>query len=170
MLSNSHMVLIFSVTDIKHCQSIVSGHMACVGGMFVYALVSCVTTNGKLSASLASVQQGWVDLSHIYEEMCFVQACTHSAVYGSLWAELPVVTTVLCVYVCMCTGGMPAPEQSPVTEEGLLLTIHNSSAGRKMEADSTANNILASVKEQVGFDLECSLHPVWLISLIMRNL
>ncbi|XP_038141530.1 plakophilin-4-like isoform X2 [Cyprinodon tularosa] len=46
------------------------------------------------------------------------------------------------------TGGMPAPEQSPVTEEGLLLTIHNSSAGRKMEADSTANNILASVKEQ----------------------
>ncbi|XP_037831904.1 plakophilin-4 isoform X2 [Kryptolebias marmoratus] len=46
------------------------------------------------------------------------------------------------------TGGMPAPEQSPVTEEGLLLTICNSSTGRKMETDSTANNILASVKEQ----------------------
>ncbi|KAM6934320.1 LOW QUALITY PROTEIN: plakophilin-4-like [Xenentodon cancila] len=43
---------------------------------------------------------------------------------------------------------MPAPEQSPVTEEGLLLTIHDSSTGRKMEADNTANNILASVKEQ----------------------
>ncbi|XP_070770917.1 plakophilin-4 isoform X1 [Enoplosus armatus] len=45
-------------------------------------------------------------------------------------------------------GGMPAPEQSPVTEEGLLLTIRDSSAGRNMEADNTANNILASVKEQ----------------------
>ncbi|XP_070770918.1 plakophilin-4 isoform X2 [Enoplosus armatus] len=43
---------------------------------------------------------------------------------------------------------MPAPEQSPVTEEGLLLTIRDSSAGRNMEADNTANNILASVKEQ----------------------
>nr|XP_019945298.1 PREDICTED: plakophilin-4 [Paralichthys olivaceus] len=43
---------------------------------------------------------------------------------------------------------MPAPEQSPVTEEGLLLTIHDSSTGRNMEADNTANNILASVKEQ----------------------
>ncbi|KAM4561218.1 plakophilin-4 isoform 4-T4 [Fundulus diaphanus] len=43
---------------------------------------------------------------------------------------------------------MPAPEQSPVTEEGLLVTIRDSSAGRKMETDSTANNILASVKEQ----------------------
>ncbi|RVE58070.1 hypothetical protein OJAV_G00205410 [Oryzias javanicus] len=43
---------------------------------------------------------------------------------------------------------MPAPEQSPLTEEGLLLTIHNCSTGRKMEADRTANNILASVKEQ----------------------
>uniref|UniRef100_A0A672I7A2 Plakophilin 4 n=1 Tax=Salarias fasciatus TaxID=181472 RepID=A0A672I7A2_SALFA len=45
-------------------------------------------------------------------------------------------------------GGMPAPEQSPATEEGLMLTIRNSSTGRSMEADSTANNILASVKEQ----------------------
>ncbi|XP_035506792.1 plakophilin-4 isoform X5 [Scophthalmus maximus] len=44
---------------------------------------------------------------------------------------------------------MPAPEQSPVTEEGLLLTIRDSSTGRNMEADSTANNILASVKEQI---------------------
>uniref|UniRef100_A0A672I5L1 Plakophilin 4 n=1 Tax=Salarias fasciatus TaxID=181472 RepID=A0A672I5L1_SALFA len=43
---------------------------------------------------------------------------------------------------------MPAPEQSPATEEGLMLTIRNSSTGRSMEADSTANNILASVKEQ----------------------
>ncbi|XP_037542865.1 plakophilin-4 [Nematolebias whitei] len=45
-------------------------------------------------------------------------------------------------------GGMPAPEQSPVTEEGLLLTICDSSTGRRMETDNTANNILASVKEQ----------------------
>ncbi|XP_041662942.1 plakophilin-4 isoform X5 [Cheilinus undulatus] len=43
---------------------------------------------------------------------------------------------------------MPAPEQSPVTEEGLLLTIRDRSTGRKMEAENTANNILASVKEQ----------------------
>ncbi|XP_056282525.1 plakophilin-4 isoform X2 [Pseudoliparis swirei] len=43
---------------------------------------------------------------------------------------------------------MPAPEQSPVTEEGLLLTICNSSTGRNMEADITAIHILASVKEQ----------------------
>ncbi|KAM9709135.1 LOW QUALITY PROTEIN: plakophilin-4-like [Menidia menidia] len=43
---------------------------------------------------------------------------------------------------------MPAPEQSRTTEEGLLLTIRDSSTGRKMEADNTANNILASVKEQ----------------------
>uniref|UniRef100_A0A4W6FQR3 Plakophilin 4 n=1 Tax=Lates calcarifer TaxID=8187 RepID=A0A4W6FQR3_LATCA len=41
-----------------------------------------------------------------------------------------------------------SPEQSPVTEEGLLLTIRDSSTGRNMEADNTANNILASVKEQ----------------------
>ncbi|XP_074550291.1 plakophilin-4 isoform X4 [Halichoeres trimaculatus] len=43
---------------------------------------------------------------------------------------------------------MPAPEQSPVTEEGLLLTIRDRSTGRNMEAEHTANNILASVKEQ----------------------
>ncbi|XP_041857265.1 plakophilin-4-like isoform X4 [Melanotaenia boesemani] len=45
-------------------------------------------------------------------------------------------------------GGMPAPEQSPAKEEGLLLTIRDCSTSRKMEADNTANNILASVKEQ----------------------
>lgn len=45
---------------------------------------------------------------------------------------------------------MPAPEQSPVTEEGLLLTIRDGSTGRNMEAENTANNILASVKEQVA--------------------
>lgn len=58
---------------------------------------------------------------------------------------------IVCVFVCVCvhTGGMPAPEQSSVTEEGLLLTIRDSSTGRNMEPDSTANNILASVKEQV---------------------
>lgn len=55
------------------------------------------------------------------------------------------------IMVCVQTGGMPAPEQSPVTEEGLLLTIRDGSTGRKMEAENTANNILASVKEQVAF-------------------
>uniref|UniRef100_A0A8C7M9N4 Plakophilin 4 n=1 Tax=Oncorhynchus kisutch TaxID=8019 RepID=A0A8C7M9N4_ONCKI len=45
---------------------------------------------------------------------------------------------------------MPAPEQSPVMEEGLLLTIREGTqhTNRNMEADTTANNILASVKEQ----------------------
>ncbi|XP_033843340.1 plakophilin-4 isoform X2 [Periophthalmus magnuspinnatus] len=43
-------------------------------------------------------------------------------------------------------GGMPAPEQSPGTEEGPLLKIRPT--GRSMEKDITANNILASVKEQ----------------------
>ncbi|XP_034042875.1 plakophilin-4-like isoform X2 [Thalassophryne amazonica] len=43
---------------------------------------------------------------------------------------------------------MPAPEQSPVMEDGLLLTTRQGSAGHNMETDNTANNILASVKEQ----------------------
>lgn len=53
--------------------------------------------------------------------------------------------------VCLSAGGMPAPEQSPVTEDGLLLTIREGTqhTNRNMEADTTANNILASVKEQV---------------------
>lgn len=58
---------------------------------------------------------------------------------------------MMVIMVCVQTGGMPAPEQSPVTEEGLLLTIRDGSTGRKMEAENTANNILASVKEQVAF-------------------
>ncbi|XP_054642477.1 plakophilin-4-like isoform X6 [Dunckerocampus dactyliophorus] len=45
-------------------------------------------------------------------------------------------------------GGMPVPEQSPVMEEGLLLTTRSRTTGRSMEANNTANNILASVKEQ----------------------
>uniref|UniRef100_A0AAQ5XEF3 Plakophilin 4 n=1 Tax=Amphiprion ocellaris TaxID=80972 RepID=A0AAQ5XEF3_AMPOC len=51
-------------------------------------------------------------------------------------------------HLAVLSGGMPAPEQSPVTEEGLLLTIRDSPTGRNMQADNTANNILASVKEQ----------------------
>ncbi|XP_053483435.1 plakophilin-4 isoform X3 [Ictalurus furcatus] len=46
------------------------------------------------------------------------------------------------------TGGMPAPEQSPMSEEGLLLPIKDQLANHNMESESTANNILASVKEQ----------------------
>ncbi|XP_064183459.1 plakophilin-4 [Anguilla rostrata] len=45
-------------------------------------------------------------------------------------------------------GGMPAPEQAPVMEEGLLQNIPDGSRDRSMEADSNATNILASVKEQ----------------------
>ncbi|XP_051938629.1 plakophilin-4-like isoform X2 [Hippocampus zosterae] len=43
---------------------------------------------------------------------------------------------------------MPVPEQSPVMGEGLLLTSRSRSAGRSTEPINTANNILASVKEQ----------------------
>ncbi|KAF3843079.1 hypothetical protein F7725_001928 [Dissostichus mawsoni] len=69
----------------------------------------------------------------------------HRSCVGSMELNALLVTSV-CVLVQ--TGGMPAPEQSPVTEEGLLLTIRDSSTGRNMEPDNTANNILASVKEQ----------------------
>ncbi|XP_076858667.1 plakophilin-4-like isoform X3 [Brachyhypopomus gauderio] len=44
--------------------------------------------------------------------------------------------------------GMPAPDQSPVSEEGLLLPVREELANHGMESESTANNILASVKEQ----------------------
>ncbi|KAF7709760.1 hypothetical protein HF521_016610 [Silurus meridionalis] len=44
--------------------------------------------------------------------------------------------------------GMPAPEPSPVSEEGLLLPIKDQLANHNMASESTANNILASVKEQ----------------------
>ncbi|MCJ8732819.1 hypothetical protein PDJAM_G00215690 [Pangasius djambal] len=43
---------------------------------------------------------------------------------------------------------MPTPEQNPVSEEGLLLPIKGQLANHNMESESTANNILASVKEQ----------------------
>ncbi|MGH0148739.1 UNVERIFIED_CONTAM: hypothetical protein FKN15_052008 [Acipenser sinensis] len=45
-------------------------------------------------------------------------------------------------------GGMPAPEPNPAVEEGLLLTIREGSTDPAMEPESTATNILASVKEQ----------------------
>ncbi|XP_060786359.1 plakophilin-4-like isoform X1 [Neoarius graeffei] len=45
-------------------------------------------------------------------------------------------------------GGMPAPKQSPVSEEGILLSIKDQLSNHSMETESTANNILASVKEQ----------------------
>ncbi|XP_061649543.1 plakophilin-4-like isoform X2 [Phyllopteryx taeniolatus] len=43
---------------------------------------------------------------------------------------------------------MPVPEQSPVMEEGLLLTSRSRSTSRSVAPNNTANNILASVKEQ----------------------
>uniref|UniRef100_A0AAY4CTE0 Plakophilin 4 n=1 Tax=Denticeps clupeoides TaxID=299321 RepID=A0AAY4CTE0_9TELE len=43
---------------------------------------------------------------------------------------------------------MPAPEQNPMMEEGLLLSIRDGATNHSMEPDRTATNILASVKEQ----------------------
>uniref|UniRef100_A0A8C5TD40 Plakophilin 4 n=1 Tax=Malurus cyaneus samueli TaxID=2593467 RepID=A0A8C5TD40_9PASS len=43
---------------------------------------------------------------------------------------------------------MPAPEQSPGLEEGLLQTAQETSTGPGMETETTATTILASVKEQ----------------------
>lgn len=45
---------------------------------------------------------------------------------------------------------MPAPEQSPMVEEGLPQTAQETSAGPGMEPETTATTILASVKEQVS--------------------
>uniref|UniRef100_A0A8C3TS39 Plakophilin 4 n=1 Tax=Catharus ustulatus TaxID=91951 RepID=A0A8C3TS39_CATUS len=43
---------------------------------------------------------------------------------------------------------MPAPEQSPMVEEGLPQTAQEASTGPGMEPETTATTILASVKEQ----------------------
>ncbi|XP_030199641.1 plakophilin-4 isoform X3 [Gadus morhua] len=43
---------------------------------------------------------------------------------------------------------MPAPDQSPAMEEGHLLPHRRGSSGLHMEVETTANHILASVKEQ----------------------
>ncbi|KAM9284102.1 plakophilin-4 isoform 6-T6 [Cariama cristata] len=43
---------------------------------------------------------------------------------------------------------MPAPEQTPVVEEGLPQTTQETSTGPGMEPETTATTILASVKEQ----------------------
>lgn len=45
---------------------------------------------------------------------------------------------------------MPAPEQSPMVEEGLPQTAQETSTGPGMEPETTATTILASVKEQVS--------------------
>ncbi|XP_043930691.1 plakophilin-4 isoform X3 [Protopterus annectens] len=46
-------------------------------------------------------------------------------------------------------GGMPAPEQTPFMEEGLLLTSREASTDQGLvEPEATATTILASVKEQ----------------------
>lgn len=44
---------------------------------------------------------------------------------------------------------MPAPEQTPMVEEGLPQTTQETSTGPGMEPETTATTILASVKEQV---------------------
>lgn len=43
---------------------------------------------------------------------------------------------------------MPAPEQTPVVEEGLLQATQETSTSPGMEPETTATTILASVKEQ----------------------
>uniref|UniRef100_A0A7N4P4T8 Plakophilin 4 n=1 Tax=Sarcophilus harrisii TaxID=9305 RepID=A0A7N4P4T8_SARHA len=45
-------------------------------------------------------------------------------------------------------GGMPAPEQTPLVEEGLQQTSQETSTDPGMEPETTATTILASVKEQ----------------------
>nr|XP_005495062.3 plakophilin-4 [Zonotrichia albicollis] len=56
--------------------------------------------------------------------------------------------------ICSCLsalgilGKMPAPEQSPMVEEGLPQTAQEASTGPGMEPETTATTILASVKEQ----------------------
>lgn len=148
MLPLGHMALICTVTDKKHWQSF--GHMACVGvclriagdGMWPLIVTSqlsvrgwfeCVFVSGVCSHTHAHT------LLYVYKIVIFLQSACGDQI----------VVMCVCVCVLLCTGGMPVPEQSPVTEEGLLLTIRNGSTGHNMEADNTANNILASVKEQV---------------------
>lgn len=147
MLSQDHMAFICTVIDIKHWQSFSClGHMACVG------VCLCIAGVVRL---------------HFSASLClrvFARARTQPGMCARLLAErLWWPEHCVCVYVCACVpaGGMPAPEQSPVTEEGLLLTIRDSSTGRNMEADNTANNILASVKEQVVgfFHSHCAKSP-----------
>ncbi|KAG7464094.1 hypothetical protein MATL_G00183670 [Megalops atlanticus] len=43
---------------------------------------------------------------------------------------------------------MPAPEQTPLMEDGLLQGVQDGAPGRGAEPDSSATNILASVREQ----------------------
>lgn len=123
------------------------------------------------SSSLACVYQGVVDSKSVVSPHTNTQSCMcvqdlFCFIWGffcssfcfffqkSACGDQIMLCVCVCVVRCVHIGGMPAPEQSPVTEEGLLLTISDSSAVRNMEADSTANNILASVKEQVV----CFLH------------
>lgn len=58
---------------------------------------------------------------------------------------------------------MPAPEQSPMVEEGLPQTVQEASTGPGMEPETTATTILASVKEQVSASIQpfISSECVW---------
>ncbi|XP_066410116.1 plakophilin-4 isoform X1 [Molothrus aeneus] len=53
-----------------------------------------------------------------------------------------------CLSALGILGKMPAPEQSPMVEEGLPQTAQETSTGPGMEPETTATTILASVKEQ----------------------
>lgn len=51
--------------------------------------------------------------------------------------------------ILFIAGKMPAPEQTPVVEDGLPQTAQETSTVPGMEPETTATTILASVKEQV---------------------
>ncbi|XP_074767512.1 plakophilin-4 isoform X3 [Athene noctua] len=53
-----------------------------------------------------------------------------------------------CSHLTGITSKMPAPEQTPMVEEGLPQTTQETSTGPGMEPETTATTILASVKEQ----------------------
>lgn len=51
--------------------------------------------------------------------------------------------------ILFIAGKMPAPEQTPLVEDGLPQTAQETSTVPGMEPETTATTILASVKEQV---------------------
>lgn len=56
-----------------------------------------------------------------------------------------------------CLDAMPAPEQTPLMEEGLQKVPQEAPPTTSMEPEATATNILASVKEQVRPNCPLSL-------------
>lgn len=135
-------------------------HLACVGVfMCVFAYCCCIFSE---SIARLCIKSAWWVLCTLACLCVLLYLLCQWSLDGMVVCSV-YATTHICPHVCVTrtmlgdqivcvpTGGMPAPEQSPVTEEGLLLTIREGTqhTNRNMEADTTANNILASVKEQV---------------------